>query len=102
MAFDKQALNHFFRAKEELGIADNMQAQLKEEGIEMAEDLQHIDINSMKELANNLCCPSGASRRPRAFSVMSQTKMIDAANCMCHCLAMGGETSPDHCCCAII
>ena len=95
-------LNHFFCAKEELGIADNMQVKLKEEGIKTVEDPQHVDADSMKELANNLCHPSGASRRPCAFSVTSQMTMIDALNCVRHCVAMGRELSPDHFCHAII
>ena len=101
MAFDTEALNHFFQDHDELGIVEATQVQLVEEGIAMAEDPQCVNADSMKKLTNNLCRPSGAARKPHAFSIISQTKMIDTANHTCHCLAMGREVSPDHFHCTV-
>ena len=54
MVFDEAALDHFFQHQDELGSAEATQEQLTEEGITTVMDLQFIDSDSIKELANNL------------------------------------------------
>ena len=96
MAFDEAALDHFFQHQDELGLAEATREQLIEEGITTIIDLQFIDNDSIKELANNLRRPSG-SKKPFHFSIISQTKMLDTSNYVRHCVAMGRVVSPDHC-----
>ena len=78
-----------------------MQKQLMEEGISSIVDLQFINSDLIKELANNLCRPSG-SKKPFHFSITSQMKMLDTSNYVRHCVAMGRVVSPDHCRCKVI
>ena len=96
MAFNDEALTHFFQHQDELGLAEATQKQLMEEVILSIMDLQFIDSDSIKELANNLCRPSG-SKNPFHFSITLQTKMLDASNYAQHCVAMGRVVSPNHC-----
>ena len=102
MAFDKEALDHFFQDQEELGIAEVTQQQLVEEGVSTLMDLHFIDVDLIKELANNLCQPSGTRKTAHPFSVTLQTKMINTVNCVRHCITMGREVSLDHCHCAVV
>ena len=101
MVFDDAALEHFFQHQDELGLAEATREQLTEEGITTAMDLQFIDSDWIKELANNLRHPSG-SKKPFHFSIASQTKMLDMSNYARHCVAMGRVVSPDHCRCKVI
>ena len=102
MVFDDSATDKFFREKEELGIPKNTQNQLKTEGIAKVEDLQNLDADLMKELANNLRRPSRPGATPFPFSVMSQARMLEASHCVKHCIATGREVDPGHCKCTVI
>ena len=101
MVFNDAALDHFFQHQDELGLAEATREQLTEESITTVMDLQFIDSDSIKELANNLRRPSG-SKKPFHFSITSQTKMLDTSNYIRHCVAMGRVVSPDHCRCKVI
>ena len=59
MVFNEAALDHFFQHQDELGLAEATREQLMEEGILTVMDLQFIDSDLIKELANNLHHPSG-------------------------------------------
>ena len=102
MVFDDNATGKFFREKEELGIPKNTQNQLKSEGISKVEDLQNLDADLMKELANNLRQPSGPGATPFPFSVISQARMLEASHGVKHCVVTGREIGPEHCKCTVI
>ena len=102
MVFDDNATDKFFREKEELGVPKNTQNQLKSEGISKVEDLQNLDADLMKELANNLHRPSRPGATPFPFSVISQARMLEASHCVKHCIATGREIDTGHCKCTVI
>ena len=102
MVFDDSATDKFFREKEELGIPKNTQNQLKSEGVSKVEDLQNLDADLMKELANNLRRPSRPGATPFPFSVISQARMLEASHYVKHCIATGREVDSGHCKCTAI
>ena len=81
---------------------ETQEEQPVEEGISAIMDPQFIDADSVEELANNFCRPSGTRKTAHLFSIASQMKMIDTANYAQHCIVMGGEVLPNHCHCIMM